>query len=249
MAQSCLLIEDDVYTARDVMETLEENFPNLNLLPVAHTLAEAAKSLDNNAPDLVISDINLQDEVVFSLFQQYETIPFKIIFITSYSQYAVEAFRFSALDFLEKPFEDEALVAAVNRAITTINLEHYNLQLQTFFHNFNPEQKRKKLVLKNLEAIHIVEVGEILYIKSDNNYSEFYINDGRRIVVSKPLKLYDDQLGGQSFFRSHQSYLVNLHYAKTFHKQDSTLELTSGEQIAVSGTKVNALLHKIDSLS
>jgi two-component system LytT family response regulator len=249
MVQSCLLIEDDLNTSRDVTETLKRNFPKLELIPVARTLAEAEERIEANDPDLVISDINLNDEVVFSLFQKYENISFKIIFITSYSKYAVEAFKFSALDFLQKPFEEEALVAAVTNALESLNREQFNLQLKTFYHNFNPEQKRKKLVLKNLEAIHIVEIDNILYIKSDNNYSTFYINDQRRIVVSKPLKFFDEQLSGQSFFRSHQSYLVNLYYAKTFHKQDSTLELTTGDQIAVSGTKANALLHKIDTLS
>ncbi|MCZ6593934.1 MAG: LytTR family DNA-binding domain-containing protein, partial [Bacteroidetes bacterium] len=85
--------------------------------------------------------------------------------------------------------------------------------------------------------------------KADNNYSQFFINDGRKVLVSKPLKLYDEQLRDFTFFRSHQSYLVNLQYAKTFHKQDSTLELTSGEHIAVAGAKVGALLHNINKLS
>jgi len=249
MSQRCLLIEDDKLTAKDVMDVLASNFKQLELLPVAHTLTEAEVHIDRYSPDLVISDINLQDDNVFTLFQKYESVPFKIIFITAYSKYAVQAFQFSAIDFLEKPFEDEALIASVKNAIETINLDQYNQQLQTFFHNFNPQQKQKKLVLKNLEAIHIVDIENILYVKADNNYSQFFINDGRKVLVSKPLKLYDEQLRDFTFFRSHQSYLVNLQYAKTFHKQDSTLELTSGEHIAVAGAKVGALLHNINKLS
>lgn len=248
MARRCLIIEDDLRTSEEVKEILESHFKDLEILPPAYTVGEAEAAISEHAPDLVISDINLGEDEVFSLFQSFETIPFKIIFITSYSKYAVQAFRFSALDFLEKPFEDNALIEAVTRAIESINLDQYNEQLKTFFHNFNPEQKKKKLVLKNLEAIHIVETDDILYVKSDNNYSEFFVNDGRKLVVSKALKMYDEQLRHLSFFRSHQSYLINLQYAKTFHKQDSMLELVTGEHVPVSGTKVGALLNKISSL-
>ncbi len=249
MNKRCLLIEDDIITSKDIIDVLNKNFRQLELLPVAHTIKDAETFIEQYVPDLVISDINLKNDVVFTLFQKYESIPFKIIFITSYSKYAVQAFRFSAIDFLEKPFDDESLIESVKNAIETINLDQYNQQLQTFFHNFNPQKKQKKLVLKNLEAIHIVEIEAILYVKSDNNYSEFIINDGRKILVSKSLKFYDEQLRGFSFFRSHQSFLVNLHYAKTFHKQDSTLELTTGKHIAVSGAKVAALMHNVNKLS
>jgi two-component system LytT family response regulator len=235
--------------AEMIADTVRDHFTELEFLPIASSLLEAENHIEAYNPDIVISDINLQDDVVFSLFQKYEKIPFKVIFITSHSKYAVEAFKFSALDFLEKPFEDEALVAAVTKAIERVDLDQYNEQMRTFFHNFNPAEKKKKLVLKNLESIHIVEITDILFVKSDNNYSEFHITDGRKILVSKSLKVYDEQLRGFSFFRSHQSYLVNLEFAKTFHKQDSTLELLSGEHIAVSGAKVNALLHNLSELS
>lgn len=249
MKRKLLLIEDDHFMAEMILDVLKDNFSELELGPVATTLSEAESRLAEFEPDVVISDINLQDDVVFTLFQRFESIPFKIIFITSHSKYAVQAFKFSALDFLEKPFEDDALVSAVNKAIEHVDVDQYNAQLRTFFHNFNPGEKKKKLVLKNLESIHIVDIADIRFIKSDSNYSEFHINDGRKILVSKSLKLYDEQLRGFSFFRSHQSYLVNLQFAKTFHKQDSVLELYSGDHIAVSGAKVNALLHNLSELS
>ena len=249
MQRKLMLIEDDHFMAEMIMEVLGEHFPELDLGPVATSLSEAEKRLVEFEPDVVISDINLQDDVVFTLFQRLESIPFKIIFITSHSKYAVQAFRFSALDFLEKPFEDDALVSAVKKAVEHVDVDQYNAQLRTFFHNFNPGEKKKKLVLKNLESIHIVDISDIRYIKSDSNYSEFHIDDGRKILVSKSLKLYDEQLRGFSFFRSHQSYLVNLQFAKTFHTQDSVLELISGDHIAVSGAKVNALLHNLSELS
>jgi two-component system LytT family response regulator len=246
---TCLIIEDDVFTANDVKDIVGENFKDIELLKPVETIGEAKFAIEQFKPDLIISDINLKDDVVFSLFKQYDSIPFKIIFITAYSKYAVEAFKFSALDFLEKPFGDQTLIDAITNALKIIDLEVYNKQIQTFFHNFNPEQKKKKLVLKNLEEVHIVSIDNIIYIKSDNNYSEFYCNDGRKIVMSKPLKLYDNQLQGYSFFRTHQSYLVNLNFAKIFHKKDSVLELINAQQIPVSHQKANALIHYLSTIS
>ncbi len=247
MSHQCLIIEDDLYTANDVKDIIEKAFPSINCLDIVSNTGDAKLALDRHQPDLVLSDINLGEDTIFSLLKSYNTLPFKIIFITSYSKYAVEAFKFSALDFIEKPFDDDGLIAAVKNAISLIDQESYNKQIQTFFHNFNPNQKNKRLVLKNIEAVHIVSVDAIIYVKSDNNYSEFYINDDRKIVVSKPLKFYNDQLQSYSFFRTHQSYLANLTYAKTFHKRDSVLELSNGKQLPVSSNKTSALLHNLSS--
>ncbi|HIB47411.1 MAG TPA: response regulator transcription factor [Flavobacteriaceae bacterium] len=245
MSLSCLVIEDDLRMQQHIVATVGAQIKEISTLQTASTLEEASQQLTHQIPDLVISDINLHDEEVFSLFKTFSSIPFKIIFITSYSKYAAEAFKFSALDFLEKPFDDSDLISAVNNAIAQINLDQYNKQLEVFFYNFNSLQKNKKLVLKNVEAVHIVPVAEILYLKSDNNYTEFHTVDARKIVVSKPLKQYHEQLKNYSFFRSHQSYLVNLNFAKTFHKTDSMLALTTGQQIPVAGSKSQALLHKL----
>ncbi len=249
MKHRCLIIENDAYSAKDVKSIVENHFDDISMLDPVDNIKSAKTAIDKYNPDLVISDINLKSSNAFSLFDQYETIPFKIIFITSYSKYAVEAFKISALDFLEKPFRDEDLISAIQNAMRLIDQEHYNKQLRTFFHNYNPKQTRKKLVLKNIEAIHIVSIENIIYITSDNNYSEFHINDGRKIVVSKPLKFYDEQLSSYLFFRTHQSYLVNLNSAKTFHRKDSVLELSNGTQVPVSSNKSSALIHYLSQMS
>ena len=99
MAQTCLIIEDNPTTAAHVAAVLQSEFDDLTIVGLAGSLSEAETMLHQHKPELVISDINLQDDVVFSLFQSIETIDFKLIFITAYNKYAVEAFKFSAIDF------------------------------------------------------------------------------------------------------------------------------------------------------
>lgn len=239
------IIEDDARMAQDIQEILFKSFPDLHLLPVATTAEEAEEALGSHPPDLLITDINLGDREVFSVLEKVSTGAYPIIFITAFSKHAVRAFKFSALQFLEKPFSDQELIEAVHEALDKIQKDDYHQMLQTFFQNYRSKERFDRLVLKNVEAVHVIPVKAIEYLKSDNNYTEVHIDDGRKIVVAKPLKHYEKQLLQQGFFRTHQSYLVNLTQAQTFHKKDSTLELQSGAQVAVSGSRSSALIEQL----
>lgn len=245
----CLIIEDDVNMARSIAETLQKHQPMLDILPLCHTIDEVKLALSTQNPDLVISDINLGDELVFSVLENLSEINFKVIFITAYSKYAVECFKFSAIDFLEKPFSDKALLTSVNTAIASIKEDNYNTQLEAFFFNFKASRSDRKLVVKTVDTVYVIPVSTINYIKSDNNYSEIYTNDGQTLVASKPLKFYDEQLRDYGFFRSHQSYLINLNRIASIQKKDSVVHLRTGEKVPVSGTKQGALVHKLEQLN
>ena len=226
-------------------EVISTHFPDLQLFPEIHTLAEARMELVTRGPDLLITDINLQEGEIFELLQEIMPVSFRIIFVTAYSKHAVRAFRFSALDFLEKPFSDNDLVMAVRTALSELEAADYNQMLRAFYHNYNPATTNRKLVLKNLESVHVLGLEEILYLRSDNNYTEAHTLDDRKIVVSRPLKAFESQLGAHRFFRTHQSYLVNLDHIKTFHRKDHTLELTNGDHVAVSSKKAASLLARL----
>ena len=243
--KQCLIIEDDLRTAEEISKVLKSEFPDLLLRPIIATADNAKEALVNDPPDLLITDINLGNQQIFDVLETVALGAYPIIFITAYSKHAVRAFKFSALEFLEKPFSEQALIEAVSNALDKMADDDYNRMLQTFFENFKSKENFGKLVLKNVDAVHIVSISSIEYLKSDNNYTEVHIDDGRMIVVAKPLKFYEKQLVHQSFFRTHQSYLANLEHAKTYHRKDSTLELNSGAQIAVSGSRASGLIDKL----
>lgn len=243
--KQCQIIEDDPRTAAEIEQIIQRGFPELLVRPIISTAKVAKEVLSSDPPDLLITDINLGEEQIFTVLEEIPLGRYPIIFITAYSKHAVRAFKFSALEFIEKPFSEEDLVSAVKQALNKIEAEDYNQMLQTFFENFRSQDSFGRLVIKNVDAVHIIPIENIEYLKSDNNYTEVFIDDGRKIVVAKPLKYYEKQLVQQGFFRTHQSYLANLPHAKTFHRKDSTLELNSGNHIAVSGSRAAGLIDRL----
>jgi len=216
---SCIIIEDDINSVHFVTDVLTSNFPEIAILATSASIQEGEKLLLTLQPDFVILDINLNDGDAFDLLSKFEKVLFKILFITAHNKYAVEAFKFSALDFLLKPLAPNSLIESVKKIINELQNEKY-----------------------------IVDLTDIIYIKSDNNYSTFHLTDNRKIVVSQTLKFYDEKLSGHNYFRCHQSYLVNLNCIQSIDKKNDTIQLSSGDFLPVAQSKKKILIDFLDRL-
>ena len=245
---TCAILEDDINSAQFVEEVLRSNFAQVSILAKFASVQGAREKLIELAPDFVIMDINLEGGDAFDILSKLETIPFKILFITAHNKYAVEAFKFSALDFLLKPLSPKTLVVSVAKIIEELQNEQYHNQLEAFFHNFKTSGIDRKLVLKNLDAVHVVDLKEIIYIKSDNNYSTFFLSDNRKVVVSQTLKSFDEKLNGHHFFRCHQSYLINLNCIRSIDKKNDTLTLNDEIVLPVAQSKKKVLIDFLERL-
>lgn len=249
---SCLILEDDA-AARDMMQDiLQQHFPALTLYPCGN-LEEAHTTWLQHQPPVMILDVNLPDgnsfELLSSLYQQGHT-RFKVVFITAFADYAVQAFRFSALDFLLKPYAPDELIAAVTKVLETMDEEEYRTRLETFFYNTSQQTDHgKKIVLTTLEDIHIVKLKEILQAESDNNYTRFYFENGKELLVSQPLKTFEKRLDTQGFMRVHQSHLVNLQHITSYRKKTSQLVLKNNITVPVSQNRKNSVMEYLSKLS
>lgn len=125
---------------------------------------------------------------------------------------------------------------------------NYQQQLSTLMHNISSKEQSKKLILKTTEAIHVVDIKDVLYAKSDNNYTSFRLIDGKSILVSKPLKSFDEKLKEHRFFRVHQSFLINLNYITSFNKRSEEVVLNANHAIPVAQSRKKNLLTYIDEL-
>ncbi len=237
---SYAIIEDDKNTVSMLESIISENFSSLSNLGNASSIKEGIDLIQTTNPDFIFLDVNLEDGKSFEILEKLPNPTFKIIFITSYSKYAIEAFKFSALDFVLKPFTPSEITNAINKVIEQQNHEDYNQKITTFFHNYTSSQK--KIVLSNVDSIHLVLIENILYAKSDNSYTTFYITDGREILVSKSLKSFDDKLSPYFFFRIHQKYLINLHQIKKYDKRNDKIVLLNDVSLPVSQGKKRQLL-------
>jgi two-component system LytT family response regulator len=189
------------------------------------------------------------DGSAFDLLKKFETIDFKIIFITAYEKYAVQAFRFAAVDFLLKPVNPEELADAVKRAENIVQ-HQLNTQLQALEENMKSDiRQKKKIVLKTMENIYLVSLQDITHLESDRSYTTVYLLKQDRIVISKPLKDFDELLGDDGFYRIHKSYLINMMHIQRFEKQEGgNIVLTNGHKIPVASRKREELLELFDKL-
>ncbi|GAA4277475.1 LytR/AlgR family response regulator transcription factor [Aquimarina mytili] len=246
-AITCFIVEDDPQ-ALDYASSLIRKYGNINILGTSDTIKEAAVSVKKLQPDFLILDVFLTDGNAFEFLALFDTIDFKIIFTTSYAKYAIDAFKFSALDYLLKPYDEQEMITALQKVDQDIHKENYKLQLKTLLQNFSNQTASKKIVLKNADAIHIIKTEDILFAQSDNNYTTFFLTSGKEILVSKSLKSFEEKLSEHNFFRVHQSFLINLTYISSFDKRNDQIILDQSHPIPVAQSRKQKLITYIENL-
>lgn len=243
------IIIDDIDTIRKKnTELIQEHCPDVAIIAEADSVESGVKAIQKYLPDLVFLDVEMSDGTGFDLLQKLRPINFKVIFVTAYQEFAIKAFRFSAIDFLLKPIDLEDLVEAVKKAEKTINKEMLELQLNTLFSNIERPKNLKKLILKTTEKIHSVNVQDIIRCESDKNYTTFYLINGQRLLVSTSLKEYENMLMPMGFFRSHQSHLINMLFFDHYLKGDNQIIMKDKSSIPLAIRKKEEFLTLLNSL-
>lgn len=245
-----LLIDNEPAILRGLRHMLGQLCPELEILGEAHGVQSGLELIRNHPPDLVFLDVELDDGKAMDLLAQVQHRDFQVIFITAYGHYALDAFKFSAIDFLLKPIDPDELLHAVDKARDYWEKNHLQLRLSVLMENVASLSKEmKKIILRDQDNIHIVPIPDILYCQADGSYTRFFLADQNEIMVSKNLKEYEKLLKNYGFFRSHHSYLVNLHHVVRFDKQDGgTLILKNQEGLPVSFRKRDQLFEILTQL-
>lgn len=245
------IIIDDEKPVVNLLEGMIGQFcDGVEVVATANSVKTGVIQIKNFSPDLIFLDINLGDGSGFDLLEQLGDKAPMVIFITAYNEYAVKAFKFSAIDYVMKPINLEEIEAAVQKCRNQIEKEDLSEKLKVFLQNMDGSNgDEKKIVLKTSESIHIVKVGEIIRCESDHNYTEFYLVGGRKLLVSRTLKEYDDLLHTYGFFRTHQSHLININFISRFDKADGgELVLTDKTRVPVSKRKRDELFELFEKM-
>lgn len=232
-----IIVEDEPRARKTLALMMEESFPDIELKAEFDKVSLAAVYLKENKVDFIFLDVQLNGEIGLDLvnYINKDQFNFEIIFTTAHSGFALEAFSLSAIDYILKPIYPERLRESVNRVLRKQQLELEQLKI---LQQISTTDKIDKLVIKNLDGNHILFTKDILYLKADNVYTEFYTSNGRQYVASKPLKEYEILLTQSEFYKSHRSYILNTHYIEAYHKSSGTITLKGGKEIKLSKEKI-----------
>ncbi len=242
-----LIVDDELPIRQTVRMFLERWFPIIEIVGEAAGVNEAVEKINQLKPDLLFLDIEIRGGTGFHVLQKVEWKSFKLIFITAFNEFALQAIKMGALDYLMKPLNEVEFRIGVEKTIGAINLkdeEKVNQQITS-----DSPRNSTKLVLRTSTDIHIVEIKDIVHCVADNTYTTFYFKSGDKLLVSKGLSEYDELLEQHGFFRVHQSHLVNLAFVKRIEKSEGGhVHLTDGSAIPVSIRRKPLLLEVISKL-
>lgn len=244
-----VLIVDDEPRARTVLRMLlEEHHKDLNIVDEAKNIPEAVKAINKYKPDLVFLDVEMPRQTGFDLFQYFDEVFFQVIFVTASRDYAIDAFKVSALDYILKPINYDELKAAIEKAQNSrkITLKE---QVRVFKEHTNGNDHNKRIALSTNEQIVFVSVDDIMFLKADGAYTEFYLKDGRKEVVSKPMGEYKKLENIPYFMKTHRSFLINLKEVERYQKEDGGyIVMNSGDIVNISRYRKEAFLSAIQKI-
>ena len=241
-----IVVDDEPYCCESLATLLERFCPEVTISAICNSGQEALIAIQKIKPHLVFLDIEMPYMNGFELLEKLPVIDFELVFTTSYDQYAIKAFRFSALDYLLKPIDREELQKAVKKVSGRMQSpmpQQLEILLQKINHTNNSIQR---IALPTMEGLQLVPVSSIISCASDGNYTIFLLKDKQKIVVSRPLKEVEEILAEHSFFRVHYSYIVNINEIDRFIKTDGGyLIMSDGSTVDVSRSKKEMLLKKL----
>jgi two-component system LytT family response regulator len=237
------IIVDDENNASEFLEKmLHRFFPNkFYVCGLFETVDKAIIAIETFQPDLVFLDIQMPNKNGFELFKEIKEINFEVIFTTAHSEYAIEAIKRSALDYLLKPINYIDLLGAVTRYENKSKKESQQKQFNVLLENIDTgDVTHKKMAISTDTGIEFVKYNSIIFLEAQNNYTKINLIDGTSIIASKTLKYFEELLPSELFFRIHKTYLVNMNFVKRFFKIDDFLvELTTGAKLPISLRKKN----------
>lgn len=250
MMIKAVIVDDNPEIRATNKHLLAEYFIGVEVVGEADSIDTAYELIRNTNPHLVLLDIEIIGGTGFQLLQKLKPYSFKVIFITGHNQYALRAIKFHAIDYILKPINTTEFQEAVQSTLEIIEKDlSTREQNEQFLQNISKNGVSEKIMLRTANALHLVRISDILFCKSDNSYTTFYLNSGDKIMVSKGIVFYDEILSESGFFRPHQSYLINLHQVKRLDKSDGGfIVLESGDEIPVSARRKKKLIHLLENL-
>lgn len=238
-----LIVEDKEHIRKGLIQLLSSLDTEISVLGECESVKEAVVVANTCKPDLIFLDINLKDGTGFDFIERVEKVTFKVIFITAYEEYALQALKIGAVDYLLKPVDVNELQLALKK-VCQISVDTQKHQIITAKKVLNNDENT--LILSLQDTFQVIDLKELMFCESDKGYTTFYLCNGKKHLASKPLKEFEAKLSGHCFTRPHQSFIVNLSFIDRYDKS-GTIHLKSGAKIPVSSRKKDNFLTRLFS--
>ena len=243
-----VIIDDEKNNIDNLAGLLGRHCAEIGIVASANNAEEGKQIIIQHAPELVFLDIQMPGKNGFELLRELSTYEFEIIFVTAFDAFGIQAIKFSAIDYLLKPVNVEELKAAVNRVAEKHRLKKQNLELENLVQQLQSEQRKEahRIVLRTARESRFLFPRQIIRCESSNSYTRFYLEDGEKLLVSRPIYEYETMLVDYGFLRCHQSHLVNTAFVKSWIREaGDQLLLRDGSHIPVSRGKKEAVMQRL----
>lgn len=247
------VIVDDESSSRFVLgQVLREKFPMIQVVGEASGAEEAFGIINDLQPTLVFLDIQMPGKNGFDLLRMFRHIEFEIIFVTSYDKYAINAIRFSALDYLLKPINLEELSEALKRAQQHIAVKSWRQpHIINLLHNLDGEEESKRIMIHQGEKVFLLRTHDIILLKADQRYCEISTFEGQKYIASKPLKEFELFLSDHpDFVRINKTYMLNVKGIRSYYKGEPCIvEMTNGAELEISRRRKQEVLQRLAEIN
>lgn len=243
---SSIVVDDEPESLRSLGQLIEEECPEVDILALCDNSKEAIIEIRKKQPDILFLDIDMPYINGFELLEMVPDVDFEVIFTTAHDEYALKAFRISAIDYLLKPIDTDELKQAVEKVRIFREKGHASRQIHFLIQQIRDLENNnvQQIALPTFDGLEIIPMENIIYCASDGAYSHVYFSDDSELFISKTLKYLEDALGSFHFFRVHRSYIVNLNKIKKYVKTDGGLVIMSnGKELPVSRSRKDELLN------
>jgi two-component system LytT family response regulator len=245
-----IIIDDEENAVKFIHGIIAEYCPNLVLAGTANSAREGIVLINQVHPDLVFLDVEMPHGTGFDLLSNFPKKTFDVIFITAYNHYAIQAIKFSAVDYILKPVNISELIEAVQKVEQKrSSVEYRNLDYSNLLENLRTPRP-SRLAIPTNDGIEYLNTSEIIRIEADRSYSWFFLTDKRKYLVSRNLKEYQELLQDIDFFRPHNSHLINMNFVKKFIRHEGGyIEMTDGSNVPISRGKRDLFLLQMAKIS
>ena len=243
---TAIIIDDEQNCIDSLVFDLQKHCKDVEILESCTTPKQGLLSIKKHRPDLVFLDVQMPWMSGFEMLELLDKIDFAIIFTTAFDQFAAKAFRISAIDYLLKPIVIHDLKEAIKKASEKIQQKSGTDNIANFLQNIKKPEVKQRIAVPGREGYEFIEAGKIIYAKAEGSYTHVFLNDKRKLIVSKTLSDIEELLPAEHFQRIHHSTLVNLsHITHLFKTDGGFVVLDNGEKLAVSKSRKESLMERL----